>query len=444
MSRNRIILALSLGLFLAMNCFATPHVFMGFDEVSQRMFAVVQVDAGDPQIYAYCTLDQSNPGGWIDPAYNSFGQADPEAVFETDMSPNDPGRLIEIPAGQTNVITSQVDLYDANYEYLYTLETHDSLLSAEDGAGGLEYIYRQEGCDWVLPDTIRVNTAFCATICHGSRSIPIFCEDPNYNPDLLQVTVTPGCLSSETHCDDPNCPPVDPALFSWRKRVFGDPPTCNLFLSLTYCGQGPGCVCIWRSDFWLPVDMTGFDAVAGDGSVTINWSTASESQLTEFRVTRSTREDDGYMQVATHAATNEASGHSYTWVDDNVQNGVTYYYKLHVVDANGAHVYNTDGAVEIRSATPSAGLATEYALTQNYPNPFNSQTSFSFSIAAADHVTLKVFDLLGREVATVVDKNMEAGRHSINWSAEGLATGVYVYTLSTGGFSDSKKLLFLK
>jgi hypothetical protein len=83
-------------------------------------------------------------------------------------------------------------------------------------------------------------------------------------------------------------------------------------------------------------------------------------------------------------------------------------------------------------------------LTQNYPNPFNSQTSFSFSLANDNRVTLKVFDLLGREVATVVDKNMTAGPHSVNWSAEGLATGVYVYTLTSGEFSDSKKLLFLK
>jgi hypothetical protein len=107
-------------------------------------------------------------------------------------------------------------------------------------------------------------------------------------------------------------------------------------------------------------------------------------------------------------------------------------------------VYNDGTAPIIVEATPDAGLATEYALSQNYPNPFNSQTSFSFSLAAPDHVTLRVFDLLGREVATVVNKDMEAGRHSINWSAEGLASGVYVYTLSSGQFSDSKKLLFLK
>jgi hypothetical protein len=440
MSRTRIILALSLGLFLAINCYATPHVFMGFDEVTQRMFAVVKADAGDPQVYAYCTLDQSNPGGWIDPDYNSFGQAAPEAVFETAMSPDDPNRLTDIPVGELNVITSLVDLYDANYNYLYSLETHDTLAS-DSGNGGLQYIYTQEGCNWSLPDTIRINTAFCATICHGSRSIPILCEDPNYNPDLLEVTVTNGCLASETHCNNPDCAPVDSLLFSWRKRVF---PGCILYLSLTYCGEGPGCVCIWRSDFFLPVDMTGFAAVAGDDRVTVNWSTASESQLNEFRVTRSDRPDDGYGQVCTVSATNDASGHRYTWVDNNVVNGRTYYYKLHIVDANGAHVYNDGNAAVIASATPSAGLATEYALSQNYPNPFNSQTSFSFSMAAADHVTLKVFDLLGREVATVVDKKMEAGRHSVNWSAEGLATGVYVYTLSTGGFSDTKKLLFLK
>ena len=89
-------------------------------------------------------------------------------------------------------------------------------------------------------------------------------------------------------------------------------------------------------------------------------------------------------------------------------------------------------------------IAGDFKLEQNYPNPFNSETSFSFTLPEAGHASLKVFDLLGREVATVMDNNMSVGAHSVNWSANGLASGVYMYTLTSGTYSETKKLLFLK
>jgi hypothetical protein len=254
--------------------------------------------------------------------------------------------------------------------------------------------------------------------------------------------VTNGCHPDSTHCDNPACTPVDWSLFSWRKRIF---PDCQLFLSMTYCGEGPGCVCIWRSDHYLPVSMSNFQAAAGDGRVTLSWATGSESDLSKFRISRSTDPTDGFSFIGAVDAENNASGATYSLVDENVANGTTYYYKLHVEDINGGvHVYNVDGAIVVRSATPGAGLVSEYSLAQNFPNPFNSQTVFNFALPVNDHVTLKVFDLLGREVATVVDRNMDAGVHAVNWSAEGLATGVYVYKITTNGYSDTKKLLFLK
>jgi len=83
-------------------------------------------------------------------------------------------------------------------------------------------------------------------------------------------------------------------------------------------------------------------------------------------------------------------------------------------------------------------------LSQNYPNPFNSETSFSYTIPEAQHVTLTVHDLLGREVATLVNGQMSAGTHTQSWSADGLAAGVYMYTLTAGEFSQTNKMLYLK
>ncbi len=440
MRRTRFVFAVLLGLLLAAQCYATDYLFMGFDEVNQKMFAVVR---GDQEIQVYVTLDQSNPGGWIGD-YNSYGQGTREFVCEAPISPDDPNRLTDIPAGEENIISANVDFYNADNQYLYTLVTRDTLVSATDGSG-LFYLYTDPNCTWVLPTIIDTNTAFCATICHGSRSIPIYCETGHYNewgPDSIEVTVTNGCHPDVTACNNPDCTPADWSLFSWRKRVF---PNCQLYLSVTYCGQGPVCVCIWRSDRYLPVEMSSFTATPGDGQVTLNWSTASESQLNKFRIARSDDPTDGFSFIGAVDAQNDANGASYSLVDRNVLNDRTYYYKLHVEDVNGGlHVYNIDGNIVVRSATPQAGLVNEFSISQNYPNPFNSQTSFSFGLPANDHVTLRVFDLLGREVATVLNRDMNAGNHTINWSAEGLSTGVYVYKLTTSQYSDTKKLLFLK
>lgn len=86
----------------------------------------------------------------------------------------------------------------------------------------------------------------------------------------------------------------------------------------------------------------------------------------------------------------------------------------------------------------------EFALAQNFPNPFNPTTTISFSIAASAMTTLTVFDLLGREVATLVHQDLRAGTYSLRWNASTLASGVYFYRLESGNFVQTKKLLLQK
>lgn len=87
---------------------------------------------------------------------------------------------------------------------------------------------------------------------------------------------------------------------------------------------------------------------------------------------------------------------------------------------------------------------TGYELNQNYPNPFNPNTMISFQLAANSDVSLKVYDLLGREVATLVDNRMNAGTHQVRFEASGLSSGVYLYTLETPEFSSTRKMLLIK
>jgi len=90
------------------------------------------------------------------------------------------------------------------------------------------------------------------------------------------------------------------------------------------------------------------------------------------------------------------------------------------------------------------GIPAEYALNQNYPNPFNPSTEISFSLPAAEKVSLRIFNVSGQEVATLVNGKLSAGIHKMKWNAEGMPSGVYFYRLVTGSFSEVKKMILLQ
>jgi len=83
-------------------------------------------------------------------------------------------------------------------------------------------------------------------------------------------------------------------------------------------------------------------------------------------------------------------------------------------------------------------------LEQNYPNPFNPATTIRYSITHTTNVTLKVFDMLGREVQTLVNAQQAPGQYSITLNAQNLGSGVYFYRLNAGTFTETKKLMLLK
>jgi hypothetical protein len=81
---------------------------------------------------------------------------------------------------------------------------------------------------------------------------------------------------------------------------------------------------------------------------------------------------------------------------------------------------------------------------QNYPNPFNPSTSFSFSVEIYGNISLRLYDVLGREVAVIISKILPAGSYTKQWNAEGLPSGIYFYRLQAGSFTDTKKLVLLR
>jgi hypothetical protein len=123
---------------------------------------------------------------------------------------------------------------------------------------------------------------------------------------------------------------------------------------------------------------------------------------------------------------------------------------LHAADASDVHVGSTfvmDDLSLTGTATavePAIGMPNSFSLGQNYPNPFNPSTEIDYALASAGHVRLTVFDILGREVARLVDAEEPAGAHRVRFNANGLSSGVYIYRIQTEGFVQQKRMMLLK
>lgn len=116
------------------------------------------------------------------------------------------------------------------------------------------------------------------------------------------------------------------------------------------------------------------------------------------------------------------------------------------IGSNGTNLATTNGGGSpiVASVTPGHYIAEHHALYQNHPNPFNPSTTITYDLPTSSHVTLTVYDVLGREVATLVDGEESAGTKSVNLNAGDIASGVYYYRLQASGFSQTRKMLIVK
>ncbi|MFZ1518486.1 MAG: M14 family zinc carboxypeptidase [Ignavibacteriaceae bacterium] len=186
----------------------------------------------------------------------------------------------------------------------------------------------------------------------------------------------------------------------------------------------------------VPVELNSFTANIQNEEVVLNWSTSSETNNMGFEIQR--RVNNGKWTklnfVNGNGTTTEKSAYSY--VDKNPVEGKSYY-RLKQTDYDGSSKIYT--AVEVNIETVK-----EYSIAQNYPNPFNPNTVINYSVAKSGNVTLKVYNILGSEVATLVDGFVEAGKHSVKFDALDLTSGVYFYTIKADNFTSTKKMLLMK
>ena len=207
-----------------------------------------------------------------------------------------------------------------------------------------------------------------------------------------------------------------------------------------FAAQGNGFYKLY-SDYFIPVELTSFTAEAAESEIILNWTTATELNNQGFEIDRSsdneTFEKIGF--VPGYGTTTESKSYSYKIVE--FASGIQYY-RLKQNDFDGTYEYSE--VIEVEGITPG-----QFALFQNYPNPFNPSTSIKFSIPIDSNVKLKLFNMLGQEVAELLNSEISAGIHHIDFNASSLSSGTYFYVLEATGnngsnFTSTKKMILMK
>ena len=187
----------------------------------------------------------------------------------------------------------------------------------------------------------------------------------------------------------------------------------------------------------VPVELTGFSAMYLKPSIQLSWATKTELNNHGFEIQRSFDKSNwstiGFIQGK--GTTTEPQVYSFSEnISETAANKL--FYRLKQVDYNGTFEYSDIVEVGI---VPQA-----FALNQNYPNPFNPSTKISWQTPVSGWQTLKVYDVLGNEVATLVNEEKLAGSYEITFDAGKLSSGVYYYQLRAGEFVETKQMILLK
>ncbi len=186
----------------------------------------------------------------------------------------------------------------------------------------------------------------------------------------------------------------------------------------------------------LPVELVSLTVSVGSGEVVLDWSTASETNNRGFEIERKTVNGNWQTIGFTPGAGNSSEPKEYTYTDRNPPAELMQY-RLKQIDFNGTSAYSAVQAVQLTGAR-------QFSLEQNYPNPFNPATKLQYSVSENTTVQLRVFNIYGEQVTTLVDQHQEAGEYSVDFIPANLAAGVYYYVLEAGNFKQARKMIYLK
>jgi hypothetical protein len=192
----------------------------------------------------------------------------------------------------------------------------------------------------------------------------------------------------------------------------------------------------------LPVELSSFNSSSDKNNVTLSWTTESEVNNSGYDVERKSLSDTTWKKISfVQSAGNSHSAKTYKYEDRNLATGI-YKYRLKQIDFNGNYkYYNLQNEINV-------GVPFKFNLSQNYPNPFNPATKINYDLPFDSKVSIKLFDITGREVALIVNSPQTAGYYTVEFNGSNLASGTYFYNIIAEGgntkFVTTKKMMLLK
>ena len=190
----------------------------------------------------------------------------------------------------------------------------------------------------------------------------------------------------------------------------------------------------------VPVELLSFSSSVVDDDITLNWTTATETNNSGFQIerreTKNERSEDWENIGFANGNGTTTEPQTYFYKDENLS-AAKYQYRLKQIDFDGTFEYSN--IVEAEILPPG-----KFSLEQNFPNPFNPSTKISWQSPVNSHQTLKIYDVLGNEVAILVNEYRTAGKYEAEFNASNLSSGIYYYKITAGEFVQTRKMIILK
>lgn len=199
---------------------------------------------------------------------------------------------------------------------------------------------------------------------------------------------------------------------------------------------GTGVITVYAKSLTVPVELGLFQAEAQGRDVLLTWTSPGESRSLNFEIERGQNQRAFAKIGSVSGLESTENSHEYSFTDKNVPVG-KYTYRIKQTDSNGKVDYYSP--LEVTIAPPE-----DLGLIQNYPNPFNASTTIEYTLSKMTQVKLTVMNLVGKEIATLVNKLQTTGNYRVRWDAGDVGSGVYLFKLQTGEATRVRKMLLLK